>query len=527
MQFSYNSDYPGLTAANASVPSSYSNNISRDPEQFPPAEPIPCARITTRVFHPTRNQVATVQDVLVRTMNCAIGKNTRGNASSNNANKNEMSGDDSMSSFMSSSSSSSEGSMNLDDSFGNGHRLPMVQNEDEEIKHAYWIQRTIREAIYGRVLFAVILKRRPRSLAMIDGAEWEVTQDRCAVKEMSWQHIRRERDRLAEDPIKEVSSMQYLSRWWKQHQHNQLQQQQQFQQAQFGSAQALIQSLPQTPPDLDSHHADVTKSFSAMRDTNIMMPLDLISDERNLYSIMPYCDGGELFERLDLNERFSEDEARYWMDQVLNGLENLQKMGICHRDMSLENLLVHKDGALIIDMGMCLRIPYCDDDPLSLAASFDNMKMNGGHIVPQQQQQSALSRDPITGRLRRRSLIRPQGTCGKWIYMSPEIYRNEEPFDGFAVDMWAAGVILFLMLTGFPPWERACRSDERFHYMSGGYLVQMLTEWDIGLSSDAMDLLQRMLFLDPKDRLSLEQVRAHPWMMNGRREHPLGLQQNS
>ena len=109
------------------------------------------------------------------------------------------------------------------------------------------------------------------------------------------------------------------------------------------------------------------------------------------------------------------------------------------------------------------------------------------------------------------------------MYMSPEIYRDEEPFDGFAVDMWAAGVILFLMLTGFPPWERACQTDERFHYMSSGYLVQMLTEWDIGLSSDAMDLLQRMFFLDPKDRLSLEQVRAHPWMVNGRREHPFGL----
>jgi serine/threonine protein kinase len=55
-----------------------------------------------------------------------------------------------------------------------------------------------------------------------------------------------------------------------------------------------------------------------MREANIMMPLDLLSDERNLYSIMPYCDGGELFERLDLNERFSEEEARYWIDQVLN-----------------------------------------------------------------------------------------------------------------------------------------------------------------------------------------------------------------
>lgn len=212
--------------------------------------------------------------------------------------------------------------MNLDESDGNinGHanaaRIPRVQNEADEIKHAYWIQRTIREAIYGRVLFAVILKRRPRNLVLIDGAEWEVTPDHCAVKEMSWQHIRREQDRLAEDPIKEVSSMQYLSRWWRQMQQCK-NQQQQFQQAQqMGLGNQLISPLQ--PRAIDNHHADVTESFFVMRDTNIMMPLDLLSDERNLYSIMPYCDGGELFERLDLNERFSEDEARYWMDQVLN-----------------------------------------------------------------------------------------------------------------------------------------------------------------------------------------------------------------
>lgn len=529
MQFSYNSDYPGLAAATSSAsPYNETQNISRDPQQFPRAEPIPCARITTRVFHPTRNQVATVQNVLIRTMNCAIATGSRANNTTGKSFE-----DDSLSSIMSSSSSSfsDDGSMNLDND--SDDRLPRVQNDADQIKHAYWIQRTIREAIYGRVLFAVILKRRPRSQVLIDGAEWEVTPEHCAVKEMSWQHIRRERDRLAEDPIKEVASMQYLNRWWRQmrqfdnHQPHFHPSQHPHQQ-QLNLEHQLISPLQ--PRAINYHHADVTESFCAMRDANIMMPLDLLSDERNLYSIMPYCDGGELFERLDLNERFSEDEARYWMDQVLNGLDNLQKIGICHRDMSLENLLVHKDGALIIDMGMCLLVPYCDEDPASLAASFDNMKMNGGQAAQQQQHlqqhQSSLNRCPISGRLRRRSLIKPQGTCGKWIYMSPEIYRNEESFDGFAVDMWAAGVILFLMLTGFPPWERACRTDERFHYMSGGYLVQMLTEWDIGLSSDAMDLLQRMLFLDPKDRLSLEQVRAHPWMVNGRREHPLGLQRN-
>jgi serine/threonine protein kinase len=109
---------------------------------------------------------------------------------------------------------------------------------------------------------------------------------------MSWQHIRREKDRLAEDPIKEVSSMQYLKLFF----------------AEYQCASGRVAHLA----------SSVMESFQAMRETNVMMPLDLLTDELNMYSIMPYCDGGELFERLDLNERFSEDEARYWMDQVLN-----------------------------------------------------------------------------------------------------------------------------------------------------------------------------------------------------------------
>lgn len=163
--------------------------------------------------------------------------------------------------------------------------------------------------------------------------------------------------------------------------------------------------------------------------------------------------------------------------------------------MSLENLLVHESGALIIDMGMCLRIPYAHSNENTMTET-----------------QSLRSTQ--------RHLLSPQGTCGKWIYMSPEILKNSKPFDGYAVDMWAAGVILFLMLTGFPPWDRAAATDERFRYMSGGYLVQMLTEWEIPISSDAMDLLQRMLFLDPNDRLSLDQVRAHPWMVSGPSQPP-------
>ena len=183
--------------------------------------------------------------------------------------------------------------------------------------------------------------------------------------------------------------------------------------------------------------------------------------------------------------------------------------------MSLENLLVHETGALIIDMGMCLRVPIADFTNDSLSRSMQNMTMNGVAGIPSVVGGPlAPNTDAVrtSARNKRRYLIQPQGTCGKWIYMSPEVYKSKEPFDGYAVDMWAAGVILFLMITGFPPWERACMTDERFKYMTAGYLVQMLTEWELGISSDAMDLLQRMLFLDPKDRLSLDQVRAHPWM---------------
>ncbi|KAL7523636.1 hypothetical protein ACHAXR_000260 [Thalassiosira sp. AJA248-18] len=154
--------------------------------------------------------------------------------------------------------------------------------------------------------------------------------------------------------------------------------------------------------------------------------------------------------------------------------------------MSPENLMVHDGNVYIIDLGMCLRVPAMD---------------GGGVDVTAKQQQK-----------RQRALITPQTPCGKWYYLSPEVLLSEQPFDGPTVDLWATGVILFIMLTGLPPWEEPKMTDENFKLMSTGYLMQILTERRVGLSADAMDLLQRMFWLDPADRLSLEQVCAHPWM---------------
>lgn len=89
---------------------------------------------------------------------------------------------------------------------------------------------------------------------------------------------------------------------------------------------------------------------------------------------------------------------------------------MCHRDLSLENVLVDEENCLVIDMGMCLRVPY-------------NNPAREGAVT-----------DVTKGTIRR--LMKPQGVCGKHNYMSPEVFANTDNFDGFAIDLWAGESIL-------------------------------------------------------------------------------------
>jgi serine/threonine protein kinase len=153
--------------------------------------------------------------------------------------------------------------------------------------------------------------------------------------------------------------------------------------------------------------------------------------------------------------------------------------------MSLENILVDQyKVSLIIDLGMCLRVPYDA----------------GGDEVG----------DVSTGTLRR--LMKAQLPCGKPNYISPEVLRSDGPFDGFAIDLWATGVILFIMLVGLPPWEFAREEDPRYRMVTRGGLSRMLESWQRPVSDLAADLLQRMLQEDPRQRLSLAEVQDHPWV---------------
>lgn len=322
---------------------------------------------------------------------------------------------------------------------------------------AYWPHRQLQDAIYGSVWCCLVL-RRHHGVAADDAARaagvepgspnapivWEICGDMVAIKMVEWERVFRMRGRLLEDPVKEVAAMQLLGT---------------------------------THP-------------------NVLGSSEVLQDDNYLYSVMPYCRGGDLFsvvvqyaEENNGECGMPEPVARFWFRQVLLGLQHLQEQGVCHRDLSLENVLVDADNCLVIDMGMCLRVPYNDPD-------------NPGTGVT----------DVTRGHLRR--LMRPQGTCGKHNYMSPEVYENTSDFDGFAIDLWAAGVILYIMLTGFPPYDQASRSDLRFELIVTGRLNEQLRNWDIILTDEAGDLMQKMLRMDPRNRLTLAQVMSHPWVIN-------------
>lgn len=107
---------------------------------------------------------------------------------------------------------------------------------------------------------------------------------------------------------------------------------------------------------------------------------------------------------------------------LYQAVDHLQKKGVCHRDISLENLLLDKDDKLcLIDLGMSVRVPYND---------------TYGRGVT----------DVSAGTTRR--LMITQGQGGKLMYAAPEVISQQHAVDPFATDLWSVGVVLFIMIVG-------------------------------------------------------------------------------
>jgi serine/threonine protein kinase len=242
----------------------------------------------------------------------------------------------------------------------------------------------------------------------------------------------------------------------------------------------------------NKHAEDPMKEIAAMQwigndHPHVLGCLEVLFDGSNINVVLPFCRDGDLFELLQETQKqptpgLDESRAKVYFRQILLGLQHMQERGVCHRDLSPENVMMDQDGCIVIDMGMCLRMPYLDG-----CGTIGDISIGG-----------------------RRLLMSPQGTCGKLSYMAPEIYANRVPFDGEAVDIWSCGTILFCMLTGNRSYQRAHNSDPQFYWMTHG-IEALLKDWDVKLSKIAVELLQGMLTIDPRKRLTLDEVLTHKW----------------
>ena len=318
-------------------------------------------------------------------------------------------------------------------------RVPVTTSDDTvEMKvimetdtgNFYETGRKLRETIFGQVIHAIQLRRGD------DGHLYRASPIRqLAVKIYYRVRLRAYRGKTQENPNTEIAAMQFIG-----------------------------------------------------KHPNIMSQLECCSDRDNVYSIMEFSDGGELYDYIDQEGPVSEDRARELFNQILSGLQHLHEAGIAHRDLTLENIMYSRSGVCkLIDFGMSLRLPRISDDEMGDDGANDD-------------------------RSRPVMMIPPQGTCGKPNYIAPEVMENTSYFHPQKSDIWSLGVMLFIMLTGVPPVAVAYDLDDRYRLICEGGLEAMLRQWGFHLTNEAVNLLYNILRPKPIERLTLKEIAEHPWI---------------
>ena len=177
-------------------------------------------------------------------------------------------------------------------------------------------------------------------LILKKGERWETSGVKVAIKQLRLGEIEFAlRSGKQNNPFQEVAVMQYLQRYY----------------IQTNKTQNISQ-------EFDEAMKTIRRSQYSTLDSHILMPFDIFKDDMYLFIILPFLDGGDLYDRT-ANRRITEDEARHFLSETIKGMEFLQRAGICHRDLSIENLLTDRtNNTVVFDFGMSFKIPYRDED---------------------------------------------------------------------------------------------------------------------------------------------------------------------
>uniref|UniRef100_A0A8D2MN61 non-specific serine/threonine protein kinase n=1 Tax=Zonotrichia albicollis TaxID=44394 RepID=A0A8D2MN61_ZONAL len=213
---------------------------------------------------------------------------------------------------------------------------------------------------------------------------------------------------------------------------------------------------------------------------NIVSLIEVYETEAEIYLILEYVPGGDLFDAIIESVKFTEHDAAVMITDLCEALVYIHSKNIVHRDLKPENLLVQHNA----DKSTTLKL-----------ADFGLAKQ----------------------------VTKPIFTvCGTPTYVAPEILA--EKGYGLEVDMWAAGVILYILLCGFPPFRSQDRDQEElFQIIQLGHYEFLSPYWD-NISAAAKDLITRLLIVDPQKRYTARQVLQHPWIRTAGKTNSRNLQ---
>ncbi|CAN1315176.1 Calcium-dependent protein kinase 29 [Linum perenne] len=224
-----------------------------------------------------------------------------------------------------------------------------------------------------------------------------------------------------------------------------------------------------TKKDIDDVRREILILQHLTGQPNIVEFKGAYEDKDNLHLVMEVCSGGELFDRIIAKGSYSEKEAAKVIRQIVNVVHVCHFMGVMHRDLKPENfLLASKD----------------DDAPIKATDFGLSVFIEEGKVYKE--------------------------LVGSAYYVAPEVLKRSY---GKEIDVWSAGVILYILLSGVPPfWAETERGI--FNSILETNLDLQTSPWP-KISDSAKDLIRKMLARDPSKRITAAQALEHPWLKEG------------
>ena len=205
-----------------------------------------------------------------------------------------------------------------------------------------------------------------------------------------------------------------------------------------------------------------------LKHPNIIKIYDIIENKNNFYIIMELAINGELFKHIVKKKHLEENEASFFFCQLMSALELIHKEGIVHRDIKPENLLLKENNILtIIDFGL-------------------SNKYNNNELL--------------------------ETPCGSPCYAAPEMILGKK-YNCLLVDIWSSGIVLYAMVCGYLPFEDK-NNDKLYKKILSG-------KFDLPnrLSHDCKDLIKKILTVNPKNRINIQDIKNHPFLIQNFRNY--------